>query len=81
MHIQIGGLDLGCLCPKSHNLLIFSSCRRDEMLLPGTVMAEDCGWLFYANKLNTLRVGCLVHGCDHGVMDFGMKLLDIHELY
>ena len=43
MHIKIGGLDLGCLCPKSHDFLIFSSCRRDEMLLLGTVMVEDCG--------------------------------------
>ena len=43
MHIQIGGLDLGCLCPKSHDFLIVSSCRRDGMLLPGTVMAEDYG--------------------------------------
>ena len=43
MHIQIGGLDLGCLCPKSHDFMILSSCRRDEMLLPGTIMVEDCG--------------------------------------
>ena len=43
MHIQIDGLDLGCLCPKSHDLLFFSSYRRDEMLLVGIVMMEDCG--------------------------------------
>ena len=43
MHIYIGGLDLGCLWPKSHDLLIFSSCIRDEILLPGIVMVDDCG--------------------------------------
>ena len=43
MHIQIGGMDLGCVCPKSHDLLILSSCRRDEMLLPDTVITEDYG--------------------------------------
>ena len=42
MHIQISGLALGCLCPKSHDLL-FSSCRRDEMLLLGIVMVENYG--------------------------------------
>ena len=25
--------------------MILSSCRRHEMLLPGTVMVKDCGWL------------------------------------
>ena len=54
-----------------------SSCRRDEMFLPGTVMAEDCGWLFYADRLDILRVRCSVHGCDHGAIDFGMTWLDI----
>ena len=47
-----------------------SSCRRNEMLLPGIVKEEDYGCLFYANRLDTLRVGCSVHGCDHGAMDF-----------
>ena len=77
MHIQIGGLDLGCLCPKSHDFLIFSSCRMDDMFLLGIVMVEDYCWLFYADKLDTLRVSCTVHGCDHGVIDFGMTWLDI----
>ena len=77
MHIQIGGLDLGCLCHKSHDLLILSLCRRDEMLLPGTVMVEDCGWLFYADRLDILRIRCFVHGCDHGTIDFGMTWFDV----
>ena len=76
MHIQIGGLDLGCLCSKSHDLL-FYSCRRDEMLLPGTVMAEDCGWLFYADRLDILRFKCLVHRCNHGAIYFGITWLNI----
>ena len=54
-----------------------SSCRRDEMLLPGTIMVEDCGWLFYADRLDILRARCSVHGRDHSAMDFGMTWLDI----
>ena len=42
------------------------------MLLLGIVMVEDCGLLFYADRLEILRVTCMVHGCDHGAMDFGM---------
>ena len=55
----------------------FSSCIRNEMLLPSTVMVEDWGWLFYADRLDILRVRCSVHGFDHGAIDFGMTWLDI----
>ena len=47
------------------------------MLLPGTVIEEDCGWLFYVDRLDILRARCLVHGCDHGAIDSGMTWLDI----
>ena len=57
MHIQIGGLDLGCLCPKSHDLLIFLHVEGEEML-PGTIMVDDFGRLFYADRLDILRVSC-----------------------
>ena len=83
MHIQIGGLDLGCLCPKSHDFIFFSSCS-DEMMLPDIVMVEDCGWLFYANRLDILRVICSLQGCDHDVIDFAWHdwiyryILDVH---
>ena len=51
MHIQICDLDLGCLCPKSHDLLIFSLCRRDEMFSPGIIMVEDYGYLVSFEQL------------------------------
>ena len=42
------------------------------MSLLGIVMVEDCGQLFYPDRLENFRVSLLVHGCDHDVMDFGM---------
>ena len=42
------------------------------MFLSGTVMAEDYGGLFYADRVDILRARCSVHGCDHGAIDFGM---------
>ena len=44
----------------------------DEMLLLGIVMVKDYGLLFYVDRLDTLRVGYSIHGCDHSVIDFGM---------
>ena len=49
----------------------------DLSLLLGIVMVEDCGWLFYVDKLDILRARFSVHGCDHGAIDFGMTWLDI----
>ena len=70
-------MSLFFLLSKSHDFMIFSSCIRDEIFLLGKVMVEEYGWLFYADKLDTLRVRCLVHECDHGAMDFGVTWLDV----
>lgn len=47
------------------------------MLLLGRAMVEDCSWLFYVDRLNTLRVRCSVYGYDYGAMNFGMTWLDL----